>query len=325
MEIAFAPMEGLTDAIYRKTHYEMFGHIDRYFLPFVSPTQNQCWHTRELRNIGTEANLGIPVVPQILTKDPDLFVWAAYSLQEMGHTVVNLNLGCPSGTVTSKGKGAGMLKEPDRLRFFLDKVCSDSPLPVSIKTRIGFDSMDEWPDICSVLWQYPLAELIIHARTRNEFYRGLSHPEAFLEVVDSAPFPVTYNGNLFTLGDIDWLKSKQVHGIRIMLGRGIVSNPALAREMRGGSILQKHELVMFHQALFDAYSAELPKNVVLGKMREICKYLSWCLANADRDRKKMLKASTMDQYTEAAKRLWDTHDLDDVPSYRQESLKQPWP
>ena len=112
MEYYFAPMEGVTGGEYRRAHHKFFSGVDRYYMPFISPTRDHVFTPRELRNISPEANEGIDAVPQLLTKEPEDFLWAAGELQAMGYREVNLNVGCPSGTVVAKGKGAGMLGDP---------------------------------------------------------------------------------------------------------------------------------------------------------------------------------------------------------------------
>lgn len=136
MELYFAPMEGVTDYIYRRIHRRYFPGVDKYFTPFLSPTQNHIFPPRELRQVLPENNAGIPLVPQLLTKNAADFLWAAGALADMGYGEVNLNVGCPSGTVTAKGKGAGLLAdpavfsrargervEPDALRQFHEELC----------------------------------------------------------------------------------------------------------------------------------------------------------------------------------------------------------
>ena len=162
MIIEFAPMEGVTDVVFRRAHFEMFGGVDRYFLPFISPTSHLTFSRREQEGVSPLLNRGIPVVPQILTRDASLFLQTARLLADAGYEEVNLNLGCPSGTVTAKGKGSGFLRDLDGLRAFLDEVFEGASVSVSIKTRIGYESADEWPGLYALFRGYPLKELIVH-------------------------------------------------------------------------------------------------------------------------------------------------------------------
>ena len=325
MRLTLAPMEGLTDAVYRQIHHTMFGGVNAYYIPFVTPNQNMVWHSRERNAIAPAVNQGIPVVPQVLCKDAALFLWAAASFRDMGYQEINLNLGCPSGTVTAKGKGSGMLRDTEKLRSFLETVCEKSPIPVSVKTRIGYADRREWDTLLPIYASLPLKEMIVHARVREAYYKGPVYPACYEAAVALCPFPVTYNGDLFTVSDVKTRFSASMPPASLMLGRGIFTNPALAREIRGGDALRLSELRAFEEALYDAYCQKYPANVVLGKMREITKYLSWCLEDADRDRRRMLKARSLGEYRDAVSVLFSSHPLKAVPSYMRENENQPWP
>ena len=181
MRIYYAPLEGLTDAIYRRVHHATFSGIEKYFMPFISPSSSLSFTSRQQSDIDPKENMGVPAVPQILCKDAGLFLEMAKLLLDAGYTEVNLNLGCPSGTVTAKGKGAGMLKDQDVLARFLDIIYAKSPLPVSLKTRCGYESPDEWPRLLNLFLCYPIHEWILHPRTWREFYNGAPHRDFFFE------------------------------------------------------------------------------------------------------------------------------------------------
>ena len=172
-------MEGITDSIYRQLHHKFFPGIHRYYTPFFSPTIHRSLTQKERRELQPASALDFAVVPQILTKNPEDFIWMAQQCQEAGYSEVNLNLGCPSGTVTAKGKGAGALRDLDSLDLFLDAVFRASPLPVSVKTRIGFSSSEEFPKLLDIFNRYPVRELIIHPRTRAAFYKGQVDMDCF--------------------------------------------------------------------------------------------------------------------------------------------------
>ena len=152
MTVYFAPLEGVTDAVFRRVHRDCFSGVAKYFIPFVSPTQNLAFTARDLSILAPENGFG---VPQLLCKDAALFLWAAQALSDMGYGEVNLNLGCPSGTVTAKGKGSGLLADVPALERLLDGVFARSPLPVSIKTRIGYTRPDEFDRLLDVFARYP--------------------------------------------------------------------------------------------------------------------------------------------------------------------------
>lgn len=179
MNYYFAPMEGITGAVFRRTHHEFFPGIDKYFMPFITPTTQEKLTPRQKRDVLPEYNEGVPAVPQLLTRTAADFIWAANTLASLGYAEVNLNLGCPSGTVTAKGKGAGFLAHPDELDRFLDAVFSACTVPISIKTRLGVHDPAEFEALLEIYSRYPVAELTIHPRVRQDFYKGRVREDAF--------------------------------------------------------------------------------------------------------------------------------------------------
>ena len=309
LPIEFAPLEGVTDAVFRRTHRAHFPGVSRYFIPFISPTQNLRFTARELSAISPERNAGLFAMPQVLTKDASHFLWAAQALFDMGYGEVNLNAGCPSGTVTAKGKGAGMLADVSALSWFLDEIYAHAPLKVSIKTRIGVTRPEEFARLLEVYARYPVHELIIHPRTRSEMYRGTPHREVIADALAQTKLPIVYNGDLFTAADCRALEA-MYPGLRaLMLGRGLIANPALAREYAGGAPLEKDELRAFTDDLLRAYLAEYPANVALGRMREVMKHIVCCFEQPEKPRKAIRKAAKLAAYEAAVAALFDGHAL----------------
>ena len=301
MDIRLPPMEGVTDAVHRRVHHRLFGGVQQYYIPFITPSIHRVFTTRDLRAIAPENNAGVPCIPQLLTHDAELFLWAAQELADLGYGEVNLNTGCPSGTVTAKGRGSGMLRDLDALRAFLDAIFAASPLPVSIKTRIGFNDPAEWPAILAVFRDYPVKELTIHPRTRQEFYKGGVHMDCFALAAESG-LPLTFNGNLFSPADCTELLA-QYPDMPLMIGRGLVANPALGRQLHGGPAATHDELRAYHDALLAEYSREYPVDTVHSRMREHMKYLSCCFADSHKALKAIRK-STPKTYPEAAAMLF---------------------
>lgn len=225
-------------------------------------------------------------MPQILSKCAADIVWAVEGLQDMGYTVFNLNLGCPSATVTAKGKGAGLLQKPDALDTLLADVFAASPIAVSLKSRIGYLAPEEFPRLLSIYRQYDAQELILHPRTRKEMYSGAVHMDAFALATAGSPFPVVYNGDLFTAENIRAFEAAHPETEAVMLGRGAAADPALFRRLRGGAAASREELRQFHEELYEAYRAELGGVNAMRKMKELWHYLSSLFIGADRARQK---------------------------------------
>ncbi len=254
MKLYFAPMEGVTDHIYRRIHRRFYPGVDKYFTPFLSPTQNHVFPPRELRQVLPENNEDVPLVPQLLTKRPEDFLWAARVLADMGYTEVNLNAGCPSGTVTAKGKGAGLLADTDGLRRLLDGIFAAAPVAISVKTRLGVKSGEEFSALLAVFGDYPIAELTVHARTAAQQYAGRPDLDCFSQALSALPFPVCYNGDLRTVSDIREARERFPGLEAAMIGRGLAADPALAARAKGNSP-DRGTLRAFTDALWEAYCA----------------------------------------------------------------------
>ena len=148
MILSLAPMEGLTGYVFRRVHAECFGALDRYYTPFLPPPRvGKTFGGKAFKELDPANNQGLTVIPQLMSKNADEFVGATQVLADMGYREVNLNLGCPSGTVVGKGKGSGFLRDLGELELFLRDICSRSALSVSVKTRVGFESDAEYGDI----------------------------------------------------------------------------------------------------------------------------------------------------------------------------------
>ena len=249
MKIDFAPLEGITDSIYRKAHHAHFGGVDRYFMPFLSPTMHNTLTNKEDRELPMADSVDFCAVPQILTKVPADFLWAAQICADRGYEEVNLNIGCPSGTVVSKGKGAGMLANPVHLDDFFNEVFSKSRISVSVKTRIGVTDAGEFPRLVEIFNQYPIKELIIHPRTRKDFYKAPIHMDAFEYAYTHCTAPLSYNGDVCNSDDIAAIQAQFPKLERIMIGRGLVGDPGMLT--RSGTTAESLET--FHTTLTQEY------------------------------------------------------------------------
>lgn len=235
MRFYLAPLEGITGYVFRNAVHEQFGlGIDKYFTPFIEPhPHKKCMTNRALNDIVPEHNQDVNVVPQILTNNAEAYLFAEREIAPYGYNEINLNFGCPSATVTTKFRGAGLLQDLDRLDSMLRGIFAQTECEVSVKTRIGFESPDEWPAILDIYNKYPLKELIIHPRVRNEFYAGALHYDAVRYALNNTDFAVCYNGDINTVADYERVMNifSEDNCRRfpdsVMTGRGMVRNPKL--------------------------------------------------------------------------------------------------
>lgn len=252
MRYYFAPLEGLTDRVYRQLHHTHFPGLDRYYMPFLSPTVHRALTPKESRELPPAGSRGFTEIPQLLTKNAEDFLWMATQCRDLGYQEVNLNLGCPSGTVTAKGKGSGMLRDLDALDRFLDCIFYKAPLPISVKTRIGFTSTEQWDALIDIFNRYPIQELTVHPRIRDAFYKGTVDLDAFSLCVRRSKNPVCYNGDLNDLTDIQRISDAFPSVQAVMLGRGLIADPGMLYP--GGTDPDK--LAIFTSQLLDAYTRD---------------------------------------------------------------------
>ena len=292
MIIYFAPMEGVTDGILRQTHNRIFGGVDVYCLPFHKLTQSMSLLTREERDISPEENEGLNILPQALTRDPEQLSAWLYYVSECGYPCADLNLGCPSPTVTKRGRGSGLLRDPGYLRSFLDRLFSNTlPVSLSVKTRIGYESTEEWPDLLDLLSEYPFAHMTIHARTTREQYTGKVHPEAFELALQKGISHPVYNGDLRTTEDIQTLVRRFPAAEAVMIGRGLLADPALARRIRGGEAAGKDELRTWYSALYEGWKDRFHETVALGRIKKL---MEWPSEGDIRRRRLLRRAKDID-------------------------------
>ena len=292
MRYYFAPMEGLTDSIYRRAHHEFFGGVDRYYMPFLSPTVHRQLTPKEARELQT---VDFTVIPQLLTKVPEDFLWMAGVCRDLGYEEVNLNVGCPSGTVTAKGKGSGMLRNPETVDRFLDTIFSRTEIPISVKTRIGFENEEEWEPLVDIYKKYPIDELIIHPRVRKDFYHGVPRLEAFDLAVKEIPVSLCYNGDITSVSSYEEIATRYPTINKVMIGRGLLAHPNLIGDIKGESPMTKDTLRAYHDTLLADYEEMLcGERDPLFRMKEVWSYMRDSFEESDKHWKKIKKSTILE-------------------------------
>lgn len=299
MKLYFAPMEGITTYTYRNTHAEVFGMCDTYFAPFITPTENERLSLKSLRDLKEENNI-IKPMPQVLTNSAKAFLEFADKASSIGFDEVNLNLGCPSGTVVKKGRGAAALKDPDHLERMFDEIFSKVKIKVSVKTRAGFSNHNEFLRLAEIYDKYPFSEIIVHPRVREEYYRGKAKTETFSVIYNKTEKLLCYNGDVYEVSDYNRIKELFPKTLSVMLGRGAVKNPALFRQIKGGESLKTHELINFSHLLEERYIKVLNSEVfTLYKLKEIWVHMMLNFPDEKKIFKALKKANKLSEFDSA--------------------------
>lgn len=307
MKYYMAPLEGITGYLYRNAYSDYFAPFDKYFTPFLSPHGEKEKLTKKERNdIAPEHNQGKYVVPQILTNKSGDFIRVAKRLKALGYEEVNLNLGCPSGTVVSKYKGAGFLDKPFELRIFLEEIFCALDIKISIKTRIGMNDTEEFEDLLHIYNQFPLEELIIHPRLRTEFYKGVPHREIFHQAVEMSHNPLCYNGDLYHASQIQAFSKEEPQVDCVMLGRGMLRNPGLVETAKGNTMPEKKRVQEFHDRLYHDYQDVMfGEQPTLFKMKELWSYMGTLFTGWEETYAKQIrKTKHLDEYEQIVKQIF---------------------
>ena len=303
MRYYFAPLEGVTDSIYRRLHHKYFGGVDRYYMPFISPTIHRQLTHKEDRELPLADSVPFIAIPQVLTKVPEDFLWAAQVCADRGYEEVNLNVGCPSGTVVSKGKGSGMLRSAEELDRFLDAIFQESKVKISVKTRLGVEDPEDFPGLLEVFNRYPISELTIHPRVRKDFYKETVREEWFAYAYENSKNPLCYNGNLITLGDCEAVARRYPKVESVMLGRALIGDPGMLCPQ--GTAVET--LRAFHRELTETYTREFgsARNAMF-RLKENWHFLILRFDHSEKLWKKLRKATDIDEFYRITEEIFHT-------------------
>ena len=301
-----APLESVTTWIYRQAHAKIYGRLDKYFIPFLEPHEKRDFKTRELQEILPEHNENIYAVPQILTNRSEGFIKLAKALKEWGYEEINLNLGCPSKTVVTKGKGSGFLAKPEELKLFLTEIFDalSGEVKISVKTRIGKEDPEEFPALLELFNKYPMEELIIHPRVQKDGYGNVPRLEIYELAEKQSMNPICYNGDLYTREQIRNLTERFPGTQRLMFGRGFLRNPGLLYNEGKDSEETFEKFWAFHDLVYEGYQERnMGDRNVLFKMKELWSYQVYQFSEPERLFKTFKKVRECNEYEQMIRNL----------------------
>lgn len=300
IKIYQAPLQGLTDWIFREAYSQVFEGIDQYYSPYIKVKNSQIERKNRFDDILPTKCLNHKPIPQFLGNCPDSFLFLCDKLSELGYDEININFGCPYPMVTKRGFGAGILETPEKADAFLNTIFKKSSFKISIKTRLGNNSADEFDRFVPILNSYPITETIIHPRIAKQLYKGTTNKEKFKIYAEQLNCKVGYNGDINMVKDIDDL-SYSFHLINsISLGRGIIAKPYLPALLQGKE-LDKNELLKklnsFHEKIIHLCKERYATNgQIIKRMTEFWEYFSQQFNNEKKVFKGVKKSRTLEQY-----------------------------
>ena len=307
LPIHFAPLQGYTDAIYRSAHARIFGGVASYYTPFVR-LEHGDFRRKDVRELDADNNRGVNLTPQLIASTPEKILRILALFIEKGYKNVDINLGCPFPTLAKRHNGAGLLPYPDEVKALLMAAIEAHPeIQFSVKMRLGWEDANECMALLPLLNSLPLSHITMHPRLGKQQYKGEVDLEAFQRFYAECEKPLIYNGDLLTLDDIDTISNRFPRLSGLMIGRGLLANPALAIEYQQGAPLSLKEKIekirLLHADVFSQYGNLLEGGdlQLLTKMRTFWEYL---LPDGDRKAKKVIhKTSKLSNYQAAVSNL----------------------
>jgi len=303
MILSSGPLQGFTDDIFRFVHSQVFGGVDAYYGPYIRLESHKAPKSSQIRDIESSLNKNINYVPQILSKDAQLITSQIRKFQDLGFEQFNWNLGCPYPMVTKRGMGSGLLNQPELVKDILYHIFSETTVKLSIKCRLGLENDEEIYQLIEVFNEFELTEMIIHARTARQMYIGEAKPKKILPLLEISKHPIAYNGDINNVDDFNTInelfKGKINH---FMIGRGLISNPGLAKEIKGLD-LKKESFKKFHDALIEKYLERYQEHQLLKKMQGYWEYFGLQFPEQKKALKKIKKAKKWEQYLHTTNQL----------------------
>lgn len=325
MQLILAPLRGFTDAVFRNAFVRRFGGFDRALAPFVPTVGAPVVRDRLLRDLRPEDNRALPVEPQLLSNRPEDFLRMAARLRDLGYETVNWNLGCPFRMVAKKGRGSGLLPDPDRVDAFLDRVVPALSGRLSVKTRLGRYSAAEIDALLPVFNRYPLTELTVHPRTGAQMYDGRPDLDGFARCLAGSAHPVIYNGDIRSPRVLETLRARFPGVAGWMVGRGAVADPFLPMRLRGEPTPADaaERFREFHDRLEAAYGERLEgPGHLLGRMKSFWSYFGPSFVGGHALMKRVHRSPRMEAYRDQVNRFFDG---DPVWTGCAEEEETPWP
>ena len=311
--LILAPLQGVTDVVFRQTYARHFNGIDQAMAPFISTMSSRRLKPSRLKDVDPALNTALPVIPQILGNNPDDFIYLGDYLFDMGYTQVNWNLGCPHSKIAKKLRGSGLLSHPDKIDDFLSRVIPAMKPTLSVKIRLGRKKKEEIRDLIAMFNTHKLDEIILHPRTGEQMYTGTADIDAFERAMNACIHPMVYNGDIVDKASWKKIRQRFPEISRFMIGRGILSNPFLPEQIKGvntdsqnNESQQRERLKTFHADLFNSYKQVFSgPGHLIGRMKGFWNYLGPSFENSKKPLKKLLKSNSEQDYSERVNEFWE--------------------
>ena len=311
--LSLAPFQGITDVVYRNMFMKHFGGIDKYYTPFFTGIQKD--NSKSLRSdeIDPRFNDVNIIVPQILSNNAEEIIRFANQCKSMGYPEFNLNMGCPFPRVANKTRGCGLMADPNRTIAMLEEVCDNiNGIKFSIKCRLGYYSPDEIFKFIETFNSLPFSEIIVHPRIGKQMYTGEASLEKFNELIPLINKPLIYNGDIYTVEKYhSVVENISTDNNHTMLGRGLLTNPFLAEDIKQINDNQKDRQTRLHNFVVSLYVERLhhaggsPK--IIGSMKELWKYMMNIFDDPQNVWRNVKKVNHLDEYENSVEKIFNEY------------------
>lgn len=303
-----SPLQGFTDFRFRNAFNHYFGGIDTYYAPYIRLQGKLVIKNSYQLDIAPENNSTLEVIPQVITNDPDEFIFVAKYVRSLGYKELNWNLGCPYPMVTKSGMGSGLICQPARIDHVLERAHNETDILVSMKMRMGYENAEEILDTFPILDKYPLKNIAIHARIGKQLYKGPVDLDAFEKCISGTKHKLYYNGDITSVPAFKAIEERFPQIDHFMIGRGLIADPFLPSRIKKNTTEYPKDrwdiFLEFHNTIYQEYDAYLSgPTPIRMKMLGFWSYFSETTSNPQKVLKAIKKAQTPEKYRAAVNQI----------------------
>lgn len=301
MQLALAPLQTYTDFHFRNAIHTVYGGIDKFYAPYLKLNNDGSIKSTPKIDILPENNPHTNIIPQVMACNSEEFFKMANYISDLGYSELNWNMGCPYPMVTRKSMGAGILNKPEDLFRMLDSIFSKLHLKLGLKMRMGMDDTSEILRLLPRLNDYPLSEIIIHARNAKQLYTGKCDIEQFKNCVTLSNHKLVYNGDIVDLETFQYVQKELPSISNWFIGRGALMNPMIFKEIKENCLFDEldynFKIIQLSESLVESLSQhQKDKGFALTKMKSYWEYLSIGMTGGKNCYRKLKKMNTIEEF-----------------------------
>lgn len=298
-----APLQSFTDHHFRNAFQQVLSDVDGFYAPYLKMSNDGTIKEGPKLDVLPQNNPFEQIIPQVMACCTEDFLLMANYLTGLGYTEVNWNLGCPYPMVAKRDLGSGILNKPAKIIEILEAVYTKTNLKIGLKMRMGYEDTSDILKLLPMLNNFPLTEIIVHARYGKQLYNGPCDLDRFEEIIPLTNHNLMYNGDICTVEDFQKLKDRFPSISRWMIGRGAISNPFLFEMIQenNSDFPEDWEEIFgeFLEFLLESYLKESNnEGNILIKMKHYWEYFETGIPDGKKYAKALKKVKSIEDYSE---------------------------